>query len=176
MYYNQWDTWCCFSQRSASMSGSIVLVANSRTSFRWRSEIWERRRDFVYFIFENNCSHLYVLPNIAKMRWTCCNNFGKLSAWRWSRKNDRGDEVLNFAFSSSLHCNSIISICRGIGTSSTATSKGAVNSLKSPSRTLTPPKREANSCRREETTLTQVSWSMISGSQAAGEENVQIDY
>ena len=54
----------------------------------------------------------------------------------------------------------------GAGASSTGKSKGAVNSLKSAASGLIPAKREANSSLIEATTLTQVSGSTSSGTQA----------
>ena len=65
-----------------------------------------------------------------------------------------------------MHCSSTNSICRGAGASSTGKSKGAVNSLKSAASGLIPAKREANSSLIEATTLTKVSGSTSSGTQA----------
>ena len=56
---------------------------------------------------------------------------------------------------------------QGAGASPTGKSKGTVNSLKSAASGLTPAKREANCFLREATTLTQVSGSTSSGTQAA---------
>ena len=83
-----------------------------------------------------------------------------------SRKKDSGEELYNFAFSSPLHCSSTNSICRGAGASSTGKSKRAVNSLKSAASGLIPAKREVKSSLIEATTLTQVSGSTSSGTQA----------
>ena len=41
-----------FPRTSTPMFGLKDDVASRRTSLRWRLDTWERRRDFVYFIFE----------------------------------------------------------------------------------------------------------------------------
>ena len=61
---NQWDTWCCFFFTSLSILAVMLEELMYRISLRWESVNLVRYLFLVNFIFENNCSQTYVLPNI----------------------------------------------------------------------------------------------------------------
>ena len=53
----------CFLE-NFSTSGGKSDEARSKKSFKWASEMHDLSLLFVNFIVENNCLHVYVLPNV----------------------------------------------------------------------------------------------------------------
>ena len=104
---------------------------------------------------------------MATMRWTCAMYLGKfLEGSAMSRKKDSWEEL--YRPSHSVHHYTVPPPTpSAAGQGSKGKSKGAVNSLKSAASGLASAKRELNSSLREATTLTQLSGSTSSGTQAA---------
>ena len=94
------------------MSDSMDELDNRRMSLRLRFENSERKRDFLLHFGEE----LFATVGAAKDGFDALNNvFRKIPRREGDVAEDSGEELLNFAYGSSLHCSCTNSICRGQG-------------------------------------------------------------
>ena len=79
------DFWIRLEFTNESISGfrlASLIVASLSTDCKCSSVRLDLMADLFTFMVEKNCSHAYVLPNIARIRRAKAHNLGNLSNGR----------------------------------------------------------------------------------------------